>query len=73
MIERVREQTISLTVNGVEHRVKTHPMKRLLDILRLTRELSRPSRAWPAPANFMQCSKPFTKWEERNAVSALPG
>jgi carbon-monoxide dehydrogenase small subunit len=34
MIERVREQTISLTVNGVEHRVKTHPMKRLLDILR---------------------------------------
>jgi carbon-monoxide dehydrogenase small subunit len=34
MIERVREQTISLTVNGVEHCVKTHPMKRLLDILR---------------------------------------
>lgn len=34
MMERIREQTISLTVNGTEHSVTTHPMKRLLDVLR---------------------------------------
>jgi carbon-monoxide dehydrogenase small subunit len=34
MIEQIGQQTISLTVNGTEHQVTAHPMKRLLDVLR---------------------------------------
>ena len=34
MIEPIGQQTISLTVNGTEHQVTAHPMKRLLDVLR---------------------------------------
>ncbi len=34
MIEPVKEQTISFTVNGEQRSVTVHPLKRLLDVLR---------------------------------------
>ncbi len=34
MIQAMNEQTISITVNGNPYTVRTHPMKRLLDVLR---------------------------------------
>jgi carbon-monoxide dehydrogenase small subunit len=34
MIRALLEQTIDLTVNGVKYTVRTHPMKRVLDVLR---------------------------------------
>src|ERR1044071_1036563 len=34
MIEQIGQQTISLMVNGTEHQVTAHSMKRLLDALR---------------------------------------